>query len=228
MAKVFLDAGHGGKDAGAVGNGLKEKDINLSVTLKIGEILKSHGIEVVYSRVNDVFIELSDIAKKANNSKADIFVSIHCNSFRYSSAKGMETYSYPNSLQGAKLSKNIYDSIIKDKVYTANRGTKTENFAVLRLTNMPATLVELAFVSNSQDAYILKNRQQELALAVAKGILNNLGIKYRAELVKLDKPEENLDGKVYKVQVGVFSDIKNAEKLISELKSKGYEAIIVN
>ena len=181
MAKVFLDAGHGGHDPGAVGNGLQEKNIALSVTLKIGEILKNHGVSVSYARTTDVFLELADRATKANNLGADIFVSIHCNSFSDPSAKGVETYSYPGSTTGAKLSKNIQDSIIESKVYTANRGTKTANFAVLRLTNMPAALVELAFISNTQDAEILRNRQDELAIAVAKGILNYLNIEYKEE-----------------------------------------------
>ena len=178
MPKVFLDAGHGGKDPGALGNGLKEKDINLSVTLKVGNILTNHGVNVDYSRTTDTFLELADRAKKANDFKADIFVSIHCNAAENVNAKGVETYNYPNSTNGAKLAKSIQDSIISSKVYTANRGTKTANFAVLRLTNMPAALVEMAFITNAEDTNILKSKQDELAIAIAKGILNYLGIKY--------------------------------------------------
>lgn len=179
MPKVFLDAGHGGKDPGALGNGLKEKDINLSVTLKVGNILTNHGVNVDYSRTTDTFLELADRAKKANDFKADIFVSIHCNAAENVNAKGVETYNYPNSTNGAKLAKSIQDSIISSKVYTANRGTKTANFAVLRLTNMPAALVEMAFITNAEDTNILKSKQDELAIAIAKGILNYLGIKYK-------------------------------------------------
>lgn len=177
--KVFLDAGHGGKDPGAIGYGLKEKDINLAVTLKVGDILKSHGIEVVYSRTTDVFIELADRAKKANDFKADIFVSIHCNAAENTAAKGVETYSYPGSSNGAKLARLLQSSIVSSGVYTVDRGTKTANFAVLRLTKMPAALVEMAFITNGEDANILKNRQNELAIAIAKGILSYLGILYK-------------------------------------------------
>ena len=106
MAKVFLDAGHGGKDPGALGNGLKEKDINLSVTLKVGNILKNHGVNVGYSRTTDVFLELADRASKANNFGADVFVSIHCNAFDDPSAKGVETYSYPGSTIWSKIIKS--------------------------------------------------------------------------------------------------------------------------
>ena len=186
MPKVFLDAGHGGKDPGALGNGLREKDINLSVALKIGDVLKSHGVDVGYSRTTDVFVELQDRTTMANNFGADVFVSIHCNAFHDSSAQGVETYSYPGSVSGRDLAKAIQDSIVASGVYTVNRGIKTANFAVLRQTNMPAALVELAFITNPQDADILRNRQDDLALAVAKGILNNLGIPYK-ETHKDDK-----------------------------------------
>lgn len=177
--KVFLDAGHGGKDPGALGNGMKEKDINLSVTLKVGNILANHGISVGYSRTTDVFLELVDRAKKANNFGADIFVSIHCNAAENTAAQGVETYRYPNSTNGAKLGKSIQDSIISNKLCSKNRGTKTANFAVLRLTNMPAALIEMGFITNKEDSLILKNKQNELAIAIAKGILNYLGITYK-------------------------------------------------
>lgn len=252
MARVFLDAGHGGHDPGAVGNGMQEKAIALSVTLKIGNILKNHGIDVRYARTTDVFVELADRASRANSAQADKFISIHCNSFGDSSAKGVETYSYPGSSTGASLSKAIQDKIIASGAYTVNRGCKTANFAVLRLTNMPAALVELGFISNSQDANILRNRQDDLAVAVSKGILSNLGIPYNGGGTTLYKVQtgafsvkanaENLvnelkgkgynpfivsEGGLYKVQVGAFSVRANAEALVSELKSKGYDAIIV-
>lgn len=189
--KVFLDAGHGGKDPGAVGNGMKEKDINLSVALKIGNILKNHGVNVGYSRTTDVFVELQDRAIMANNFGADVFVSIHCNAFNNATAQGVETFSYPGSTNGAKLAKSIQDSIIASKLYTKDRGTKTANFAVLRLTKMPAALVELAFITNTQDAEILRNRQDDLAVAIAKGILEHGGIEYQENKkyeAKTDEP----------------------------------------
>ena len=74
MAKVFLDAGHGGRDPGAGGNGIQEKNITLPVTLKIGDILKNHDINVGYSRTTDIFVELEDRASLANNFGANVFV----------------------------------------------------------------------------------------------------------------------------------------------------------
>lgn len=251
-ARVFLDPGHGGGDSGAIGNGLLEKSINLSVTLKVGTILANHGVDVRYSRTTDVFVELATRAYMANNVGANRFVSIHCNGFYDSTAKGVETYSYPGSASGAALSRSIQDKIIASGAYTINRGCKTANFAVLRLTNMPAALVELGFITNSQDAYILRYRQDDLAVAVAKGILANLGIPYNGGGTVLYKVQvgafsvrtnaENLvnqlkalgynpfivlEGGLYKVQVGAFSVRANAEALVAELQSKGFDAIIV-
>ncbi|WP_333638226.1 N-acetylmuramoyl-L-alanine amidase [Tissierella praeacuta] len=190
--KVFLDAGHGGKDPGALGNNLKEKDIALSVTLKVGEILKRHNIEVIYSRTTDVFLELSERTNLANNTNADIFVSIHCNAAENINAKGVETFSYPNSSKGTALAKCIQDSIIANKVYTIDRGIKTANFAVLRQSNMPSALVELAFITNVEDSKILRDKQDELAVSVAKGILNYLGTRY-IESKTGSKEEKQLD-----------------------------------
>lgn len=89
---VVLDAGHGGKDPGNMGNGYKEKDIALSIILKIGkELEKYEGVEVVYTRKTDVFVELFERGRIANEAKADLFVSVHCNSHS-SQAFGTETF----------------------------------------------------------------------------------------------------------------------------------------
>lgn len=212
--KVFLDPGHGGRDPGAIGNGLKEKDITLSITLKIGDILRRHNIQVIYSRNSDVFLSPSDRARKANNANVDYFISIHTNAFTDPNAQGIETYSYPGSIVSARLSRSVQSEIIRAGVYTRDRGTKTANFAVLRETNMPAILVETAFITNKEDSLLLRYRQDDFAEGISKGILNFLGINY-------------IPRKLYKVQVGAFSIKENAERLVDELKSKGYESIIV-
>lgn len=215
MTKVFLDAGHGGKDPGALGNGLREKDIALLVMLKIGNILEDHGVTVGYSRTTDVFLELGDRAARANNFGSNVFVSIHCNAFTDISAKGVETYSYTGSTAGTNLSKSIQNSVIASGTYTINRGTKTANFAVLRFTNMTAALVELAFITNPQDASILRNSQNDLAVAVSKGILSYLGISYQG------------DTRIYRVQAGAFTIRANSDKLANELRGKGYSPLVI-
>jgi N-acetylmuramoyl-L-alanine amidase len=91
--KVVLDAGHGGKDPGALKNGVKEKDVVLAVALKVGKLLEKYkDIEVGYTRKTDVFIEVKDRSVIANKAKANIFVSIHCNSNDSSRPYGTETY----------------------------------------------------------------------------------------------------------------------------------------
>ena len=184
--KIFLDAGHGGKDPGALGNGLREKDIALSVTLKVGEILKRHNVEVIYSRTTDVFLELSERTNLANKANADVFASIHVNSAENINARGFEIWTTIGQTKADKLAECIQDSILQSKVYTLDRGIKTANFAVLRQSNMPSALVELAFITNVDDSKILKDRQDELAVAVSKGILKNLGIKYIEEAKEVD------------------------------------------
>lgn len=195
MAKVFLDPGHGGKDPGAVGNGLQEKDVNLSVALKVGDILNNHNVEIEYSRTTDAFVDLTPRTNMANKFKADRFVSIHCNSFSNPIAKGIETFHYTTSAKGKSLASAIQKELVGLNLGTPNRGVKTAGFTVITKTNMPAALIELAFISNAQDANILRNKQDELALAVAKGILKDLGIEYQdnSNIVKINYKGKRID-----------------------------------
>src|SRR5699024_12182294 len=117
--------------------------------------------------------------------------------------------------------KDIHNQTDKAKLYMKNRGLNTTNVAVIRQARMPAALPEIAFTTNKPDDKLLKNKQDELATAIAKGILKNLGIKYKAK----SKPKKDNKG-LYKVQVGAFKDKKNAEKLAKELKKKGYSNFI--
>jgi len=92
--RVVIDAGHGGKDPGAIGKNTREKDIALAIALKTGGYIKKYlpDVEVIYTRKTDVFVELHKRAKIANDSKADLFISIHCNAVKSTSASGTETY----------------------------------------------------------------------------------------------------------------------------------------
>ena len=187
MKIVHLDYGHGGKDSGAVGSGLLEKDVVLSVGIYITIILQSHDIRVTHSRTTDDFVELSKRASDAIKNKADVFVSIHCNDADNKSAMGVEVFHQTN--KNSRLAESILNSIIFDEVFPKNRGVKQANFSVLRNTSdkMASALVELGFIGNTTDAKILKDRQPELALAIAKGILNYLGIKYKGGVNLEDK-----------------------------------------
>lgn len=178
MTKIIcIDAGHGGKDSGAVGNGLLEKDIVLSIAKKLKAMLIGKGFKVCMTREDDTFVELKDRCVIANKQKSDIFVSIHCNSAENKSAFGFEIFHTQGSMQGQKLSADIKLSINENKeIIRADRGIKTANFTVLTGTNMPAVLVETAFISNIEDSKILKAKQSEFATAICKGICSYFGI----------------------------------------------------
>ncbi|WP_302570594.1 peptidoglycan-binding protein [uncultured Clostridium sp.] len=172
IRKVFIDPGHGGTDPGASGNGLYEKEVVLSISKKVRNILISKGFEVELSRSTDQYVSLSDRAAQANAWDADLFVSIHCNSATSSSANGTECYTYPTANTSTKsLSKNMA-SALASKLGLTNRGHKEANFAVLRLSNMPAILIETAFINNANDASKLKTRENDFASAIANQIAN--------------------------------------------------------
>ena len=161
---VVLDPGHGGKDNGASGpGGLHEKDVNLDVALQAGKLLQAKGIQVVYSRSDDSFVNLEDISAIANRANADVFVSIHCNSALTSTPGGTESYTftsinYPELFlqqdERKRLATLLQENLIA-KLQRTNRGVKEENFSVLRNTQMPAALVELSFISNPTEEQLL-------------------------------------------------------------------------
>ena len=172
IRKIFIDPGHGGTDPGASGNGLYEKEVVLSIAKKVRNILISKGFEVELSRSTDQYVSLSDRAAQANAWDADLFVSIHCNSATSSSANGTECYTHPTANASTKsLSKNMSASLAS-KLGLTNRGHKESNFAVLRLSNMPAILIETAFINNANDANKLKTRENDFASAIANQIAN--------------------------------------------------------
>jgi len=186
---VFLDPGHGGSETGAAYFGVKEKDLNLTVSLMVKQKLEKLGYNVIISRTNDKYIDLYDRARMANASGADIFVSIHHNALGNSGAYGIESYhykydpDYPSKINQAmhndpermrnsiKLTAAIHSELIED-TGAYDRGVRSESFAVIRETTMPATLLELGFMSNANEIKQLTNRayQNTLAEAIAQGI----------------------------------------------------------
>ena len=191
--KVVLDAGHGGADPGAVGSGgTNEKDVVLPITLKVGTILKNHGVNVVYTRQTDKKLELAERTKIANNAKADLFVSIHANGATDKTAKGQETYAYRKGTTAYKLAESIQKEMVAASGLR-NRGAKTASYYVLVHTTMPAVIAETAFISNPDEEKLLKDSawQQKMAVAIAKGILSHLGIAYKETTVKNDSVASN-------------------------------------
>ena len=177
--KVAVDAGHGGSDSGAVGNGLLEKDINLDVSLRLADLLDDDSADtsgggdwdVLLTRASDVFVSLQQRVTLANSFGAASFVSIHSNSFSDPQANGTETYAWAEGTTAAALRDKVHGEMIAAWGLT-DRGTKTANFYVLVNTSMPASLSEMGFITNPGDAAFLGSAQarQDMALAHLFGI----------------------------------------------------------
>lgn len=213
--KIFLDAGHGGNDPGAIGNNLQEKNVTLAVAKRVQYHLERLGQTVIMSRTSDSTVSLSSRTINCNSKGCDIAISIHCNAFN-GNAKGLETYTYAKQTNEIKLAQAVHNSIISAKLFTVNRGIKQANFHMVRETKMPAILVELAFIDNLTDSNLLKNKQEEFAIAITKGILNYFELDWKEETVKTTEKS------LYIVSVGAYSNKDNATKLMNELKAKGY------
>lgn len=173
---VVIDAGHGDQDPGAIGvTGKREKDFNLSLALKIEQLLKKEpGIKIIMTRDDDNFLKLSERVSLANNAKADLFLSIHANSGP-AAATGSETY------YNRANSKTLANTVHKYLVQAAglkDRGVKTGNFAVIRDTTMPAILLEVGFLTNKNDEAALFNEtfQNRVAEGVVKGMKEYLNV----------------------------------------------------
>lgn len=161
MPKIFLDIGHGGRDPGAVKNGIQEKDIVLDMGLRIGRKLATEfDCQVFYSRVADIFLDLRPRALMANQLGADLFVSLHCNSFTTGVPNGYEDFIRINhDIRTGEIRNAIHTAVsaVWTKYNRANRGRKFQNFAVLRHARMPAVLVENGFLANVRDAELLRD-----------------------------------------------------------------------
>lgn len=177
MAIIALDFGHGGHDPGAVGKKSKEKDNVLKVGLRLGELLEEMGHTVIYIRKTDKFVSLSERANIANKNNVDYFISLHNNS-AVSTATGFETFIYNGNVSAKTIElQNAIHNPLAANLGIHDRGKKRANFAVLRETNMPAVLIEYAFISNQSDETILINEVEKLAMLTAEGIRKVAGGK---------------------------------------------------
>ena len=170
---ITIDPGHGGSDPGAVYEDIREKNIALDVSKKLRNMLEKDYI-VTMTRNHDWKPSFSKRTDNANILLADIFVSIHCNSFSDSQANGIETLHSPKSENGIKLADNIQSKLV-DNLGMTDRGIKPrDNLFVLKYTKMPAVLCELGFISNQSDREKLLSEkyQNRMAESIAKGIKN--------------------------------------------------------
>lgn len=232
MVKIYLDPGHGGSDPGAVGNGLREKDLTLKISLKIRDMLikEYDDISVRMSRTGDSFPTLSQRTSDANKWGADYFLSVHINA---GGGFGFESFVYPGSSAKSKTYQNIVHAEIMKLIGIKDRGKKQKNLHVVRETNMPAILTECGFIDSTSDANKMKDNSwlDKVARGHANGIASAFGLKKNpgasSKVTTKTTTAATTNSKaLYRVQVGAFSDKKNADKLANELKSKGYSVIV--
>ncbi len=174
--KIMLDAGHGGNDPGAVYGGRQEKDDNLRLAMAVGNILSQNGIDVVYTRTDDVYQSPIEKARLANASGADYFISFHRNSSpepnQYS---GVETLVYNQSGRKLTMAQNINRAL--ENIGFKNLGVKSRpGLVVLRRTRMPALLIETGFINTPEDNERFDENFNEIARAIADAILTTLDI----------------------------------------------------
>ncbi|WP_019636109.1 N-acetylmuramoyl-L-alanine amidase [Paenibacillus fonticola] len=212
MKKVWIDAGHGGKDPGAVSNGLKEKDIALAVSLGVKERLESQyeGVQVLLSRSTDVFLELKERTDKANAAKADLLLSIHCNAG--GGAGGFESFRYTSASTASSSLQNVLHSEIMAtlKPYgVIDRGKKTKNLHMVRESKMPAVLTENLFIDVAADAAKLKRPEviEAIIQGHVSGIAKYLGLKRREGAAVAKVPEWKEKGREWLVKnAGISPD----------------------
>ncbi|MEM1268430.1 MAG: N-acetylmuramoyl-L-alanine amidase [Bacteroidota bacterium] len=171
--RVCIDPGHGGHDSGARNGLLLEKDIVLEIGLLTAGLLRDRGVDVVLTRTRDVFLGLRERAEIANAAQADAFVSLHCNGAASPNASGVETWHYLGSGAGRELARSAYFALRDAAAGHKPRGVKAANFAVLRLTTMPAALLEYEFITNPKRGAWLARPETHLLLAqaTATGVL---------------------------------------------------------
>lgn len=180
--KVFSGVGHGGADAGAVSNGMKESDVNLVMANACHEVLIDHGVDNPMSRYKDENDELCEEIREANNSNAKIAVDFHNNA---GGGDGFEAYYSNGDSEGLRLCKCIEEQI--KSLGQNSRGCKTkigdggkDYFGFIRETNMTAIIIESFFLDSSdRDIADTVEEQKKFGVAIAKGILNFLGIEYK-------------------------------------------------
>lgn len=179
---IVLDPGHGGSDSGAIGfSGVREKDVALAVALRTEKLLRGAGAEVIMTRTRDTDVAPAGSASAQElqarvdvslaHPAAELFLSIHCNAFTNSDAHGMETYYYPKTDADERFA-----ILLNEELAAAgglfNRGVKYAKFYLMRHTEIPASLVELGFLSNPEEEALLASAdyQETLAQALVRAI----------------------------------------------------------
>jgi len=178
---IVIDAGHGGFDPGVIGvSGLEEKTINLAIAEKLQILLEAGGAHVIMTRIDDSAIartkraDMDSRRKIANESDADIFISIHANSYPCASVRGAQAFYYTGSEQGKLLAELIQDQFRQLLDRNKRNATGNENYYVLKRITIPSVLVETGYLTNPNESKLLTGEeyQYKVAWAIYMGVLN--------------------------------------------------------
>jgi N-acetylmuramoyl-L-alanine amidase len=168
---IVIDAGHGGKDSGAIGDYFYEKSAVLSIALKTQAQLENLGANVIMTRDDDTFVELETRAAMSNAAHASMFVSLHLNATSEEYVNGTEVYYYPDGDTSVQLASTVQENLTS-QLGSADRGTQAADFSVLRNTQAPAILAEIGYITNSAEAanLLTDSYQQKAATGIVKGL----------------------------------------------------------
>ncbi len=182
-ARIVVDAGHGGKDFGAMRGGVNEKDLNLSLALMVRDALEAKGFKVFMTRSTDEFLPLPKITAITNQIRPDLFISIHHNASVNAAANGIETYYY--TPQSIALARSVHNREI-NTVSARDGGVKKAMFYVIHHTNVPAILCEVGYVSNPNELAALQTyeRKSKTARSIADGVVDYLKTRVSANAAK--------------------------------------------
>ena len=219
MAKIAIDAGHGGADPGAVYQGRQEKDDNLKLALAVGERLQNSGLDVYYTRTEDIYQTPYQKAMAANESGADFLVSLHRNSSEYPNQyTGVETLIYDKNGEKAEIAEDINEEL--ENIGFRNNGVKIRpGLVILRRSKMPAVLVESGFINSEEDNRLFDEEFDRIADAIADAILKNFSLTGEEET----EQEETY----YRVQTGAYRNRENAVRQQEKLTEEGYPAFLL-
>lgn len=227
MSKIVcIDAGHGGRDSGAVNGSRYEKYDTLKLALLLKKSLQKSGVTVILTRSEDKYVTLQERTDLANSKEADLFISLHRNAFTNSGANGVEAWVYLTATgethQYAALVLNELESVGIQVL----RGLKQGNFHVTRETKMPSCLLELGFISNKKDNELFDEKIYQYADAIARAMCTFLGIKPDEDIIDEGNCSDGAACKLYRVQVGAYKNAENAHRVADELKELGYSTFV--
>ena len=222
MSKVYVLAGHGGKDPGAEAYGMKEKNIALVMAKACEAELKRHGVDVIMGRTDDRYLEFAEEVAPANKHNVDLAMFLHVNA---AGGDGSESYYYPGSIVGKRVAE-LCEKHVK-AIGQNSRGVKTAKFYVLKHTNMPAVLTEAFFIDNDKDNDIgdTKAEQESFGVAYAHAVLEYFGIAIKENEVKNEATKVTEKQEVCEVNLPVLGKGdkgKSVESLQGLLIYKGY------